>query len=602
MWALGAPWGLLALAGIPAIVAIHWFRRRAQPQRVTGLFLWPAPVPSAAAGRRRERVVSLPSLWCELVAVLAFTWWLADLHPTADERSQQLVVVLDDRLRLQAVQPGGLTAATRIQRELSARLAALRTADRVTLICSGATPRILAGPGATPAAATQALAGWQPAATWHELGPALALAQQLAALGGPVAGGPAAGGPAAGGPAAGDSGQWLVASDRQPDDLPNAAGLLACGEIVATTGLADVRWLRDGAGERLVVRVAGTAAARPLILAHEGREIARLPAVGPGTALIPLTGLAASAIPAEIEVLLDGPDPLPADDRVRVRRPPERLVRVAEDVPAAIKPQITQVLAAVPGILPGGLNPDLLITTSSAAVPGTWRLRLAPAGGAAALGPFLTRAGHPLCRDLDGSGLLWVGGVDTERITSEALLSAGNQVLYREQRRGRDRLLDLHADLQAGTLVQHPLWPALIANLIETRRAFLPGCAEATIPVGRNTAVVLPTAEQEVHLSGPGTTAVTLVADVDGQVLLPAMERAGTWQLQLAGRPWLTLEAVALDARQADFATAASSIREPAAADDVAAERRRSPAERVLPLLAAAAAILAAWAWARRGR
>jgi hypothetical protein len=587
MWTLGAPWGLLALAGIPAILAIHWFRRRSQPLRVTGLFLWPAPAPSAAGGRRRERVVSLPSLWCELLAVLAFTWWLADLHPTADERGQQLVVVLDDRLRLQAAQPGGLTAATRIQRELSARFATLRAADRVTLIASGATPRILAGPGATPAAATQALANWQPAAAWHDLGPALALAQQLAALG--------SGSGSAGG-------QWLVASDRQPDDLPPGAGLLACGEIVATTGLADVRWLRDGAGERLVVRVAGTAAARPLILSHEGRDLARLPSVGPGTVLIPLNGAAASALPAELDVVLDGPDPLPADDRVRVRRPPERLVRVAEDVPAAIKPLITQVLAAVPGILPGGLTPDLLITTTSASGPGTWRLRLAPAGSAAALGPFLTRAGHPLCRDLDGSGMLWVGGSDLGPITSEALLSAGNQVLYREQRRGRDRLLDLHADLQAGTLVQHPLWPALIANLIETRRAFLPGCAEATIPVGRSTTVVLPAAEQEVQLSGPGATAVTLVADADGQVLLPALERAGSWQLHLSGKPWLTLEAVALDARQADFAAAVSSMRDPAAAEAVAVERRRSPAEWVLPLLAAAAAMLAAWAWARRGR
>ena len=583
MWTLGAPWGLLALAGIPAILAIHWFRRRSQPQPVTGLFLWPAPAPSAAGGRRRERVVSLPSLWCELLAVVAFTWWLADVHPTADERGQQLVVVLDDRLRLQAVQSSGLTAAARIQRDLSARFATLREADRVTLITSGATPRILAGPGATPAAATQALAGWQPAAAWHELGPALDLAQQLAALGG-------------------GGGQWLIASDRQPDDLPNGAGLLACGENVATTGLADVRWLRDGAGERLVVRVAGTAAARPLILAHAGLEIARLPAVGPGTVLIPLAGSGASSVPEELDVALDGPDPLPADDRVRLRRPPERLVRVAEDVPAALTPLITQVLAAVPGILPGGLTPDLLITTSSAAGPGTWRLRLAPAGGAAALGPFLTRAGHPLCRDLDGSGLLWVGGANTGPITSEALLSAGNQVLYREQRRGRDRLLDLHADLQAGTLVQHPLWPALIANLIETRRAFLPGCAEATIPIGRSTPLVLPAGEQEVLLSGPGATAVTLVADADGQVLLPALERAGSWQVQLAGRPWLTLEAVALDARQADFATAASSTREPAAAEAVAVERRRSPAERVLPLLVAAAALLAAWAWARRGR
>jgi hypothetical protein len=360
----------------------------------------------------------------------------------------------------------------------------------------------------------------------------------------------------------------------------------------------------------LVVRVAGNGPARPLALERDGVEFARLSAVGPGTVLIPLTTSPAAALPDQLDVVLRGADPLPADDRVRLRRPPERLVRVAQEVPAVLAPMISQVLAAIPGILPGGLTPDLVIGPSAIAgdaLPGTWQLRIAPGKGAGVLGPFLTRAGHPLARDLDGSGLLWLGGAESlgavEGGSAEAwLLSAGRQVLYREQRRGRDRLLTLHADLQAGNLGQHPLWPALMSNLIETRRAFLPGCAEATIPVGRSTAVVLPATAHEVTLSGPDAVAIRLVADADGQVLLPALERAGTWQLALAGRSWLTLEAVALDARQTDFSTAATSAREPAIAEEVAVERRRSPAERVLQLMLVAAAALAAWAWARRGR
>ena len=59
---IAAPWGLLALLTLPAILAIHWFRRRSPPRSVTGLFLYPPPVPSAASGRRRERMLSSGSL------------------------------------------------------------------------------------------------------------------------------------------------------------------------------------------------------------------------------------------------------------------------------------------------------------------------------------------------------------------------------------------------------------------------------------------------------------------------------------------------------------------------------------------------------------
>ncbi|MFP5405628.1 MAG: hypothetical protein ACLGHY_04590, partial [Gammaproteobacteria bacterium] len=55
--ALGSAWGLVALAGIPAIVAIHLFRRRFRPRPATALFLWAAPERVPSAGRRRHRLL-----------------------------------------------------------------------------------------------------------------------------------------------------------------------------------------------------------------------------------------------------------------------------------------------------------------------------------------------------------------------------------------------------------------------------------------------------------------------------------------------------------------------------------------------------------------
>ena len=215
---IGVPWGLLALAALPAILAIHLFRQRSPPRPVTGLFLWPLPSTTPASGRRRERVVNLPSLWLELLAALALAWWLADVHPAGDDHGRHLVLVLDDRQRLQAqlstVGSTSDTPAERIRVALHARLAALRANDRVTVIASGLTPRLLCGPAAEPQQALTALAAWQPQAAWHELEPALTLATHLAARSGAASGA-----------------ELLLASDRLPPDLADEIGCAAHGAM-----------------------------------------------------------------------------------------------------------------------------------------------------------------------------------------------------------------------------------------------------------------------------------------------------------------------------------------------------------------------------------
>lgn len=583
--AIAAPWGLLALAGVPTILAIHLFRRRSPPRTVSGLFLWPQPTSSPASGRRRERLVAMPSLWLELLAVLALAWWLADVHPSGDDRGRHLVLVLDNRQRLQAALPAGDTPAERLRSALSARLAALRASDRVTVIASGATPRLLCGPAAEPAQAQAAIAAWKPTAPWHELEPALTLATQLAARSG----------------AATVGAELLLASDRIPDDLAEDIGYEVRGEALPTSGLAEVRWLRDAAGERLVVRIAssGKALPRTLEVRVGDRVLVRQPDAS-GTLLVPL-----NEPPEELTVALVGPDPLPTDDTVSLLRPPLRSVRVSVSGPFAASVQ--RVLDALPDVTAGGAIPDLVIADRDAAPPGSWGLRIAPApGDEAVLGPFLRRAGHPLCTDLDGTGLLWVGGLPRAHLAGDAteLVGGGDQVLVSEQRRGRDRVIRLYADTARGTLVQHPFWPALLANVVEARRGALPGVTSPTVPVGQTLTAVLPAGVDRVELAGPDGSTATLVADSDGVVLIPALPVAGDWTLHAATPSiWqLRLRAIALDPRLGDLAAARSATREPAAAETVAVERRRSPAELLLPLVLAAGAAIGAWLCFGRGR
>ncbi len=589
---IAAPWGLLGLLMVPAILAIHWFRRRSPPRSVTGLFLYPPPVPSAASGRRRERIVASTSLWLELLAALALTWWLADVHPAADQRGRHVGIVLDDRLRLTARLPAGDSAAARLRVRLGEMLAGLRPADRVTLIASGAVPRVLAGPAATPDQARTALARWVPQAPWHELDAGLALALQITAQSGATAT------------------DVLLASDRVAPDLPAGVACVAAGEPVAASGFADARWLRDEAGDRLVVRVvaSGAPAPRRIEIRRRGHVVqTSAPTVG-GTSIIELASGVGDT--DEITATLVGEDPLPADDQVILRRPERRIVRIALALPPAIQPVVERALRGLPGLTLNGVSNDLLITGDEVTTPGTWLLRIAPAAGSdAVLGPFLIRRGHPLASDLDGTGLLWLGGLPQDRlpVDAEPLISAGTQVLLAERRRGRDRLVTLYADPMTGTLAQHPLWPALIANVVAARRAALPGLSEPNRSANQTTYLVLPPTATAVEVCPPdagseGSASTTTVfsADADGGVLLPPLGQAGAWQVKLAGAPWQTLQVNALDERLGDVAGAETreiTVDTPA---EVAVERRRSPAERLIPLvLAALAAALACWFWAR---
>ena len=47
---------------------------------MTGLFLYGAAVTTVAAGRRRQKLIWRASLWLELAAALALTWWFCDPH------------------------------------------------------------------------------------------------------------------------------------------------------------------------------------------------------------------------------------------------------------------------------------------------------------------------------------------------------------------------------------------------------------------------------------------------------------------------------------------------------------------------------------------
>lgn len=588
---LGEPLGLLALLGIPAILAIHLFRRRFRPRPVSALWLY-GPVPETpAAGRRRSRLSNRRSLWLELMACLALAWWLSDPHLDDRSSAEHLVVVLDDRWRMQA-EANGESTRERAVAALETIIDGLARDDRITLLRSGEPPGLLAGPEADAFAARRALAGWDPAAPFHPLDPALRLGRELLAAGGEER----------------RRGRLLLVSDHEPAGLPPGTGLLLRGHPAANDALIEARWLRaDPYGpERLVLRVqaaGGGPRTRSLALHGATGELARRPLDLRPDAVTSLTwplGALATDGLQELELELVGSDALALDDRLRLRRPAARTLRVHLD-PELPRPDWWR--RALAAQLHAELVEDrerahLLVLGPDAPLPGDgrWSVRVAPDDGPAVLGPYLARTGHPLLRDLDATGAVWAGGAAIED-PGAVLLAAADRALVSEAGEGRARAVTLHLDPARSTLDRHPAWPALVANLVAWARDAVPGLAQPNQPLGVALEVVLPPGAERLQVIVPEGERGELVADATGRVVLPPLQVAGTHRLRLDDEEadWQVLEAVPGDPRLADTAALQRADRAPEAGGEAEVARRRGPLAHLLPLLVAAALVIGAW-------
>ncbi|NJM37623.1 MAG: hypothetical protein HC845_07085 [Akkermansiaceae bacterium] len=95
MLSLANPLGLLALLGIPAVLAIHFLQRKAVELPVSTLFLLERTQRDAASGRRLERIIPSIPLWMQLLAVLLLAWFLAEPRFQKSGSVQRIAIVLD---------------------------------------------------------------------------------------------------------------------------------------------------------------------------------------------------------------------------------------------------------------------------------------------------------------------------------------------------------------------------------------------------------------------------------------------------------------------------------------------------------------------------
>jgi hypothetical protein len=473
---LATPLGLLALLAIPAIIAIHLFRRRFPVQPVAGLFLWQAIRATPEGGGRIATLPITTSLILECLVALALALILAGARLSPAGVSQHLVVLLDDSASMAAVSPQGESARDRAVRRVLAEIDGLRAAARVTLVRSGDRPSVLAGPAALAAEARLALNAWTPDAPHHSLALGIQLARELA----------------------GTTGALIVVSDLASEPRGEKhfeRGLwMAVGASLPNVGItAATRTLSPDEGRGTVsltlVNHADAPARRRLSVSAGDKEVlgreVDVPA-GASSLALPLP----PGLPAVRVTLSD--DALLRDNSVTLAEPRPQVVAVENHLREGRGRQaLIKALGALSGVTSSATGHLAFVEAADLdgpAVPGTWRAGIgrAPATWLAAgepedvIGPFVLEKRHPLLLGMTLGGVAWTGALPLVPGAAHPLVSAGDRILVGARTASPagariDPVLLFNLDLERTNLIRAPDWPILVSNLVEMRRQSLPG-------------------------------------------------------------------------------------------------------------------------------
>ena len=469
-----APLGFLALLAIPAIVAIHMFRRRFPVRPVAGLFLWQMAHRTPEGGGKIAKLPITTSLLLECLAALALALILAGARLSSAGASQHLVVLLDDSASMAAVNARAESARDRAVRRVLDEIDRLGAGVRVTLIVSGDRPSVLSGPAAFALEARPALDRWKPEAAHHSMALGIRLARELA----------------------GRTGRLMVMSDLTPalrgEGEVSGALWVSVGEPTANVGITGAeRTLTPGEGRGVVSLTLGNYSDAPAhrrvnVTAAGKTIVTREVDVPPGVSSFTLP--LAAGVPA-VQVALSG-DPLARDNEITLAEPRPRIVAVENRLSEGRGRQaLVKAVSALSGVTHAESGHVAFIDASALDArpsPGVWRAAFGrpPAGWLAAgnpndfVGPFVLEKRHPLLLGMTLGGVVWPGAMPLAPGRVRPLVSAGDQILIGLSQSSdvrTDPAVLFNLDLDRTNLIRAPDWPILISNLIEMRRQGLPG-------------------------------------------------------------------------------------------------------------------------------
>lgn len=611
------PWGLLALAAIPALVAIHFLQEQSRRVRASTLFLLEHARPTSEGGFRIERFQNSLPFWMQVLAASALAWLLADPRWVRTEPRQTVAVVLDSSASMQAFRQDTLDALAKRLRGWGA--AASRT-DWHLLETGPRRPPLYAGPSLDElldAAADR----WQPVLGSHPFADAIVAARALVPAG---------------------AGGVLLVTDR-PSDVPADVAMLSVGTPLDNVGFSGGRV--DVADGRTVWRVlitnhGDTAATRELTMRAagsrslaEGEPLAAPQRIelAPGqsrsfAAAWPADGTASDGTaqdgtaqngPGRI-VLALGEDRFTLDDTLPLVRPVLRGVRLINRLPGPAGDLLDRMLAAAEGVerVADAAEADLVVDRLGAKPTGHAVLVAvvdpvvaagddapAEAQAKARFDPaWVAAEDHPLVRDLGWGSLLSGPAGDTRLSASDTplLWKDGRPLAFLQSMRrgngGRAASLVLNWDLENSTAARTAAVVVLLTRFVEQVREEIPRSWAANVETGQ--AIPLPGGRQTRAPETPGFFVVPMTLPVTLPVASPTTA-AGPIATD-EQRPVLSGAAQFADARECDFRDASPLD----TLDTIRMEQivKRSVADPWAPLwiAVAAGALLMAWSWRRR--
>ena len=446
------PLGLIALLAVPAVVALHLFRRRFRPKVVSAVFLWQPKDRSSHSGRKRVPLRQSPSFWLELLAALMLALAVAGPRGCGVGVADHLVVVLDSSLSMSASREHALD-------EVDKRMRLLARRDRVTVVSSGRLPRTIAGPAALKGEVS--LDSWQPAAPRHDLGPAVDLATELAS-GGTVV---------------------LITDHFVEAAWPPQVEVVAVGEHRPNAGITQTGRVRAQDEDEVFVGVSafGAQLSRTLVVGEQ-----RFPLViASGT-----TETVSFRVPKEsaLELRLEPTDVLPGDDMSWLAPLPPRTVALQVDLDEKLSRHLGlhRWSRLVPDSLDVASEGHVVVAHDPAAGgENAWVLVMGTEPDKGSIGPFLRDRSHAVLDGVTLDGIIW----STSELEPEGLplVSAGNVPLMTEYaEEGGRRVLMMDMEPWSSTLHRSPDWPILLLNVAEARRRALPGPLSTNLLVGED--------------------------------------------------------------------------------------------------------------------
>lgn len=172
---LANTWGLWALLGLPAVVAIHFLQRRNRRVPATTLFLLDQMKRESRTGNRFERLRTSIPFWLQLLMALLLTWLLVQPRWLKQDAVQRIAIVMDTSASMQAFREPALQAAGDVLGLLEG--GPLARAELTLLSSDAEAPSLYHG--TQRGELRQALADWDPLLGVHDFTPALRIARGL---------------------------------------------------------------------------------------------------------------------------------------------------------------------------------------------------------------------------------------------------------------------------------------------------------------------------------------------------------------------------------------------------------------------------------------